>query len=218
MEACTRGLALAPYCPQLRLAQGEALLLLRQWGTAGQVAVGLLRDNPRNPDALFVRGAALYQAGQLEEALALWAEALRCDPDHAKAARARKAARGIAALRQEAKELAAANRHAQAHASLTKAMAMDPSNARLTAVLALERARSGKRAGFEEQALSDVALFLAEHPGEEEARELRLELLARLGRHREVVQELRQRAQEDPEDFRIRRRSGTVFSCLFVYV
>ncbi len=206
LEACTRGTAKAPYCPQLRLAQAEALLLLRQWGAAGQIAVGLLRDNARNPDALYVRGAALYQAGQLDEALALWAEALRCDPDHAKAAKARKAARGIAALRTEAKQFAATGRHAQAHGLLTKALASDPGNAKLAAVLALERARSGKRAGFEEQALSDVGQFLAENPNDEEAREMRLELLGRLGRHREVVMELRQRAQEDPEDMRVRRR------------
>jgi tetratricopeptide (TPR) repeat protein len=70
------------------------LILLRQWNAAGSVAVGLLRDNPRNPDALFVRGTSLYQNGHLDEALALWAEALRCDPDHRRAAAARKAARG----------------------------------------------------------------------------------------------------------------------------
>ena len=205
-EACTRGLALAPYCPQLRLAQAEALLLLRQWGAAGQVAVGLLRDNPRNPDALFVRGSALYQGGQLDESLALFAEALRCDPDHGRAARARKAARTIAALRQEGREAAAAGRHGPAHAAYTRALACDPGNGRLCAGLALERAKSGRRAGFEEQALGDVGQFLAEFPADEEARELRLELLGRLGRHREVVQELRQRAQEEPEDFRLRRR------------
>jgi DnaJ family protein C protein 7 len=212
IEACTRGLALAPYCPQLRLSQAEAFLLLRQWAAAGQVAVGLLRDNARNPDALFVRGTALYQAGQLDEALALWAEALRCDPDHAKAARARKAARGIATLRQEAKDFAAAGRHPQAHASLTRALACDPANAPLTAALAMERAKSGRKAGFEEQALADVGLFLAQHPADEEAREMRLELLVRLGRHKEVVQELRKRAQDDPEDFRIRRRFAILFS------
>ncbi len=106
----------------------------------------------------------------------------------------------------EGREHAQRGRCQQAHAAFTKAMESDPGNVRLTATVAFERAKQGARIGFVEQALGDVKSFLAEQPTDEEAREFRLELLGKLGRHREVVQELRTRVQEDPEDFRLRRR------------
>ena len=48
----------APNSVALRVSSAEALLGLRQPASAGSVAVGVLRDHPRHPDALYVLAMA----------------------------------------------------------------------------------------------------------------------------------------------------------------
>lgn len=150
-----KGLALSPFSISLRTLKGEALLGLRQPQAAGSLAVGVLRDHPQNPDALYLRAMALYYAGSTEDANKLLIAALKSDPDHANARNARKKVRDLVQLKEEGNALFKQRNFAEAHKVYSKAMEIDPLNDPMMAILHYNRAVAGSKIGFEEQAIAD---------------------------------------------------------------
>lgn len=160
-----KGLALSPFSISLRTLKGEALLGLRQPQAAGSLAVGVLRDHPQNPDALYLRAMALYYAGSTEDANKLLIAALKSDPDHANARNARKKVRDLVQLKEEGNALFKQRNFAEAHKVYSKAMEIDPLNDGMMAILHYNRAVAGSKIGFEEQAIADctAAITLDKH-------------------------------------------------------
>jgi DnaJ family protein C protein 7 len=67
-----------------KLLRGEAYLKMgnaNALGDAQNVALSLLRNNSQDPEALVLRGRALYAQGDNEKALQHFRQALNCDPD-----------------------------------------------------------------------------------------------------------------------------------------
>ncbi|CAG8766198.1 858_t:CDS:2, partial [Racocetra persica] len=69
----------------LKIIKGKALLELNEYQEARKIAIDILRDDPRNPDAHVLRAHTFYVEGDNQEAAAHCLEALRYDPTHSKA-------------------------------------------------------------------------------------------------------------------------------------
>lgn len=206
LQAAAAGLDVAPNSVALRTAHAEALLGLRQPLLAGRVASEVLREHPRQPDALYVRAMVYYANAQLDEATELLRTCLQLDPDHRKAQVARKRVREVGSLRADGNKLFQSRDFKGAHEAYSRALEVDPGNGRLAAVLHHNRAAAGLKIGFQEQALADCNRALELDPGYTKCNDLRLECLAALGRHREVVAELRKQSSADPSDRDLRRK------------
>lgn len=69
-----------------RLLRAEGLIGSRDWAMADQALREIIREDPKNADAVSMRGQVIYaETGDTEKAMAHWQEALRSDPEHARA-------------------------------------------------------------------------------------------------------------------------------------
>lgn len=63
------------------IKKGEAALEQEKWEQALQIGAAILDLDPKNVDAITMRGQSLYEAGDLEKAIADFQTAIRLDPD-----------------------------------------------------------------------------------------------------------------------------------------
>ena len=119
----------------------NALLNTNQVDKAKQAADTLFRADSRNTDVLYVRGLCMYRLGNLDMALKHMQSVLSSDPDYAAAGRLFKQIRAIEAKKQEGNTLfTTEGKAAEAVEKYTEALAMDPSNTAVAAVLLANRA------------------------------------------------------------------------------
>ena len=85
LDQAERGLGIGVQKPRKwQLLRGEAYLKMGNvdaLGEAMNVAMSLLQRNNQDPEALILRGRALYGQGDEEKALQHFRQALSCDPD-----------------------------------------------------------------------------------------------------------------------------------------
>ena len=85
LEQAERGLGHGVDRPRKwKLLRGEAYLRIgsvNALGEAQNVAMSLLRGNAQDPEALVLRGRAMYAQGESDKALQHFRQALNCDPD-----------------------------------------------------------------------------------------------------------------------------------------
>ncbi|CRK36506.1 hypothetical protein BN1723_018615, partial [Verticillium longisporum] len=74
----------APKPRKWQIMRGEAHLKMgtaNALGEAQNIAMSLLRNNSQDPEALVLRGRALYCQGDNDKAISHFRKALSCDPD-----------------------------------------------------------------------------------------------------------------------------------------
>ncbi|MCJ1438167.1 hypothetical protein MMC27_007554 [Xylographa pallens] len=85
LDLAERGLGIGVDRPRKwKLLRGEAYLKMgnvNSLGDAQNMAMSLLRNNNQDPEALVLRGRALYAQGENDKALQHFRQALNCDPD-----------------------------------------------------------------------------------------------------------------------------------------
>ncbi|KAG2393713.1 hypothetical protein C9374_007244 [Naegleria lovaniensis] len=150
-------LQIAPHSTIVKLVKIESLIGLREFDTAAKEASAILRDvDSNNSDALFLRGQALYYAGNTDSGLNHITQALNLDPDNQKCIQFRKQIKKIEALKEEGNKLLRNGKYQEAYDEYTKAIEIDPKNANLNAVLYCNRAAAATKLGKHEVAVKDA--------------------------------------------------------------
>lgn len=113
------------------IMRGEAHLKMgnvNSLGEAQDLALSILRSNPQDPEALVLRGRALYAQGQNDKAIQHFRQALNCDPDFRAAARYLRMARDLDKKKQEGNTAYNAGRYEEAINIYGETLEIDPTN------------------------------------------------------------------------------------------
>lgn len=144
LEQAERGLGFGVDRPRKwKLLRGEALLKMgniNSIGEAQNIAMSLLRNNQQDPEALVLRGRALYAQGENDKALQHFRQALNCDPDFKTAVTFLRMVQKLDRMKEEGNAAFNAGRSREAADIYTQALEVDPSNKGTNAKLLQNRA------------------------------------------------------------------------------
>lgn len=144
LDQAERGLGSGVETPRRwRLLRGEAYLKMgnaNALGEAQNIAMSFLRKNSKDPEALVMRGRALYGQGENEKALQHFREALNCDPDFRDGVKWLRLVQKLDRLKEEGNVAFKAARYRQALEVYGKALEVDPSNKTINAKILQNRA------------------------------------------------------------------------------
>lgn len=132
LDMAERGLGAGVERPRRwQLMRGEAYLKMgnvNALGDAQSVAMSLLRKNDRDPEALVLRGRALYGQGDNAKALQHFRQALSCDPDFRDAVKYLRMVQKLDRLKEEGNVAFKSAKYRQAVDVYGQALEVDPSN------------------------------------------------------------------------------------------
>jgi len=115
----------------------------------------LLAKDRNNPDLMFLRGKALLYGGSTDKALKHFQEALRVDPDHARARDAFKMVKAMERVKTAGNDAFKAGNCAAAIEAYTEALGMDPLNTNFNATIYCNRAAAKMKHSQYKSALQD---------------------------------------------------------------
>ncbi|TNN85992.1 DnaJ subfamily C member 7 [Liparis tanakae] len=141
-----RALESAAACHRFKILKAECLTLLGRYPEAQSVASDILRMDPTNADALYVRGLCLYYEDCIDKAVQFFVQALRMAPDHDKAR---------LACREEGNKAFKEGNFEAAYELYSAALTIDPNNIKTNAKLCCNRATVGSKLKKLEQAVED---------------------------------------------------------------
>lgn len=132
LEQAERGLGFGVEKPRKwKLMRGEAYLKMgnvNSLGDAQSIAMNLLRSNSKDPEALVLRGRALYSQGDNENAIQHFRQALSCDPDFKDAIKYLRMVQKLDRMKEEGNQAYKAGRSQEAVDLYSKALEVDPTN------------------------------------------------------------------------------------------
>lgn len=144
LDMAERGLGPGAEKPRKwQLLRGEAYLKMgnaNALGEAQSVAMSLLRKNDRDPEALVLRGRALYGQGDNEKALQHFRQALNCDPDFKDGVKYLRLVQKLDRLKEEGNSAFKSSKHQQAVDLYSQALEIDPSNKGINSKILQNRA------------------------------------------------------------------------------
>ena len=114
-----------------KLLRGEAYLKMgnvNALGDAQNIAMSLLRNNNQDPEALVLRGRALYAQGDNDKALQHFRQALSCDPDFKDAVKYLRMVQKLDRMKEEGNAAFKAGRYKEAVDVYGAALEVDPLN------------------------------------------------------------------------------------------
>ena len=132
LNQAERGLGIGVEKPRKwQLLRGEAYLNMgnpNALGEAQNVAMSLLRKNNQDPEALVLRGRALYSQGENEKALQHFRQALSCDPDFKDGVKYLRMVQKLDRMKEEGNTAFKGGRFKQAVGLYSQALEVDPIN------------------------------------------------------------------------------------------
>lgn len=152
LDQAERGLGIGVEKPRKwQLMRGEAYLKMgniNSLGDAQGVAMSLLRKNNKDPEALVLRGRALYAQGENEKALQHFREALNCDPDYKDGVKYLRLVQKLERMKEEGNTAFKTGKYKQAVDLYGQALEVDPTNKGINSKLYQNRALASIRASF----------------------------------------------------------------------
>lgn len=132
LDMAERGLGAGVERPRRwQLMRGEAYLKMgnvNALGDAQSVAMSLLRKNDKDPEALVLRGRALYGQGDNAKALQHFRQALNCDPDFKDAVKYLRMVQKLDRLKEEGNAAFNGGKYRDAVDIYGQALGVDPQN------------------------------------------------------------------------------------------
>ena len=132
LDQAEKGLGVTVNPPRKwRLLRGEAYLKLgnvNALGDAQSVAMSLLRSNSADPEALVLRGRALYAQGDDDKALQHFRQAISCDPDYKDAVKYLRMVQKLNKTKEDGNSKFKSGRYQEAIDTYTQALEIDPQN------------------------------------------------------------------------------------------
>ena len=152
LDQAERGLGAGAERPRKwQLMRGEAYLKMgnvNALGEAQNVAMSLLRKNSKDPEALVLRGRALYGQGDNEKALQHFRQALSCDPDYKDGVKYLRMVQKLDRMKEEGNAAFKGGRHRQAVEIYGSALEVDPNNKGTNSKILQNRAMASIKVKF----------------------------------------------------------------------
>ncbi|KAH8815806.1 hypothetical protein F5884DRAFT_773738 [Xylogone sp. PMI_703] len=186
-----------------QLMRGEAHLKMgdiNALGEAQNIAISLLRHNSQDPEALVLRGRALYAQGENEKAIQHFRQALNCDPDYRDAAKYLKMVTKLDRMKTEGNDLFKAKNWQAAVDKYTEALEVDPLNRSMNAKLLQNRAMTFIKLKNYKDAIKDCERAVELDPTYTKAKKTKANALGQAGNWEEAVRELKTLQEQDPND------------------
>jgi len=193
----------APKPRKWQLMRGEAYLKMgnvNALGDAQNVAMNLLRNNNQDPEALVLRGRALYAQGDNEKAIQHFRQALNCDPDYRDAVKYLRMVQKLDRLKTEGNAEYKAGRWAAAVEKYQQALEVDPLNKGTNSKILGNRALCRIQLKDYSGAIEDCEKAIAMDPSYTKAKKTKATALGQSGNWEEAVRELKALAEADPQD------------------
>ncbi|CAL8576446.1 hypothetical protein XPA_002328 [Xanthoria parietina] len=186
-----------------QLMRGEAYLKMgniNSLGDAQGVAMSLLRKNSKDPEALVLRGRALYAQGENEKALQHFREALNCDPDYKDGVKYLRLVQKLERMKEEGNTAFKTGKYKQAVELYGQALAVDPNNKGINSKLHQNRAMASIKLKDFKSAISDCDRAIALDSTYVKARRTRARALGESGSWEEAVREFKAIAESNPSE------------------
>jgi DnaJ family protein C protein 7 len=186
-----------------QLMRGEALLKMGDANSLGEVqniAMSLLRLNSQDPEALVLRGRALYCQGENDKAVQHFRKALSCDPDFRDAIKWLRTVQKLERMKEEGNQQYKAGQYQAALDLYSAALEVDPTNRGTNSKLLQNRAQCRIKLKQYAEAVADCEKAIALDPQYLKARKLKANALGLAGKWEEAVREWKQVQELDPED------------------
>ncbi|KAL8842313.1 MAG: hypothetical protein Q9205_004514 [Flavoplaca limonia] len=186
-----------------QLMRGEAYLKMGNVNSLGEaqgVAMSLLRKNSKDPEALVLRGRALYAQGENEKALQHFRQALSCDPDYKDGVKYLRLVQKLERMKEEGNTAFKTGRYKQAVELYGQALEVDPNNKGINSKLHQNRAMASIKLKDFKSAISDCDRAIALDSTYIKARRTRARALGESGNWDEAVREYKAIAESNPSE------------------
>ncbi|KAI0969198.1 hypothetical protein F4678DRAFT_167521 [Xylaria arbuscula] len=191
-----------------QLMRGNAYLKMggvNALGEAQNMAMSLLRQNSQDPEALVLRGRALYAQGDNDKAIQHFRKALSGDPDFKDAVKWLRTVQKLDRMKEEGNAEYKAGRWQNAFDKYTSALDVDPANRGTNSKLLQNRALCRLKLKDYDAAVADCDRATALDPSYMKARKTKANVLAQAERWEDAVREWKKIQELDPEDRTIAR-------------
>jgi DnaJ family protein C protein 7 len=186
-----------------QLMRGEALLKMgdaNSLGDAQNIAMSLLRLNSQDPEALVLRGRALYSQGENDKAVQHFRKALSCDPDFRDAIKWLRTVQKLERMKEEGNTQYKAGRWQAALDLYTSALEVDPTNKGTNSKILQNRALCRIKLKQYDDAIADCDKAISLDPGYIKARKTKANALGLAEKWEAAVREWKSIQELDPED------------------
>lgn len=204
LDLAEKGLAMTVQPPRKwRLMRGEAYLKMgtvNSLGDAQNIAMTLLRNNSADPEALVLRGRALYGQGENDKAIQHFRQALSCDPDYKDAVKYLRMVQKLDRMKEEGNGHFKAGRYQQAVDVYTAALDVDPLNKGTNSKILNNRAMCHSRLKKWDTAIADCDRALQLDPSYTKARKTRAKALGESGDWEAAVRAYKAVQEANPEE------------------
>ena len=186
-----------------RLMRGEAYLKMgtvNSIGDAQNVAMSLLRWNNADPEALVLRGRALYASGENDKAIQHFRQAISCDPDFKLAVKYLRMVQKLDKLKEEGNSHFKAGRYQPAMDIYTTALDIDPLNKGTNSKILNNRAMCYSRLKQYPAAIQDCDRAIQLDPTYTKAQKTRAKALGESGDWDEAVRAYKNIQEHNAEE------------------
>ncbi|KAL2271873.1 hypothetical protein VTJ83DRAFT_1244 [Remersonia thermophila] len=186
-----------------QLMRGEALLKMGDANSLGEVqniAMSLLRFNSQDPEALVLRGRALYCQGENDKAVQHFRKALSCDPDFRDAIKWLRTVQKLDRMKEEGNQQYKAGQWQAALDLYTQALGVDPANRGTNSKILQNRALCRIKLKQYDEAIADCEKAIQLDPQYLKARKTKANALGLAGKWEAAVREWKSIQELDPED------------------
>ncbi|KAH8895133.1 TPR-like protein [Thozetella sp. PMI_491] len=191
-----------------QLMRGEALLKMGDVNALGEtqnIAMSLLRANSQDPEALVLRGRALYAQGENDKAVQHFRKALSCDPDFKDGIKWLRIVQKLDRMKEEGNVEYKAGRWQNAIDKYTAALEVDPLNKGTNSKILQNRALAQIRLKKYDEAIADCERAIAMDPSYMKARKTKANALGHAEKWEDAVREWKAIEELDPSDNTIKR-------------
>lgn len=186
-----------------QLMRGEALLKMGDANSLGEVqniAMSLLRFNNQDPEALVLRGRALYSQGENDKAVQHFRKALNCDPDFKDAVKWLRTVQKLDRMKEDGNAQYKAGRWQAALDIYTAALEVDPTNKGTNSKILQNRALCRIKLKQYDDAIADCERAVSLDPQYIKARKTKANALGLAEKWEAAVREWKAIQELDPED------------------
>jgi DnaJ family protein C protein 7 len=186
-----------------QLMRGAALLKMGDANSLGEVqniSMSLLRMNSQDPEALVLRGRALYSQGENDKAVQHFRKALSCDPDFKDAVKWLRTVQKLDRMKEEGNAQYKAGRWQAALDVYTSALEVDPTNKGTNSKILQNRALCRIKLKQYDDAITDCERAITLDPQYIKARKTKANALGLAEKWEAAVREWKAIQELDPED------------------